>query len=332
MRGKKLLLAKVLHNSGLLKHITDKNGLHVFCYHRIARDSETIDRCAFDNYVYSGYTRDVFISNLEWLKKSTNILNLDRLLSLCNGKDVGKGPYGIVTFDDAYIDCYAEAYPILKKMNIPALVFVPSKLIDEGKMGWWDLIAYILKNTKLDAVNWKNETFSPKKQYDYTFRYFLNEMKSKPFQDNTNLVDDLASICQVDIPSPEEQAASMMNWDQIKEISKDVFDIGSHTHTHRVLTTLSAQEQYEELFLSKKMIEEKTGKQVKSLAYPVGGSKCYDAVTQQLAKDCGYQVIFSFNTGFNNVNNLNPFDICRFEPAHEQALLAGQCALPKILL
>lgn len=333
MRGKKLLIAKTLHGMGFLNLFLSKKNLYVFCYHRIAKNTETINQCIFDSYVYGGCTRKKFISQLNWLKNNTNILSLDNLLHHCEGDHECKGPYGMVTFDDAYSDCYTEAYPILKQMGIPATVFVPSKLVDDGQLGWWDIIAYIIKNTQLEEINWENKTFYPSKEFDYTFRYFLNKMKLEPFESNVYLINKLASICQVEIPDAEMQASNLMSWQQLKEMSEDVFEIGSHTHTHRVLTTLSESEQYEEICLSKRIIEKKIGKQVKSLAYPVGGVKHYDSNTQQAAKDCGYQAVFSFNNDCNsNINKLDLFDVSRFEPALDPALLAGQCALPRLLL
>lgn len=42
----------------------------------------------------------------------------------------------MLTFDDGYKDFLEKAYPILKKMNLPAIVFVPAKLV--GSYNVWD--------------------------------------------------------------------------------------------------------------------------------------------------------------------------------------------------
>jgi peptidoglycan/xylan/chitin deacetylase (PgdA/CDA1 family) len=332
MRGKKILAAKILNNTGLFGLISKPKRLHVLCYHRIARNNDTIKNCRFDRGAYT-CTTQTFTAQLHWLKQSTNIISLEQLLQMRNGKDIGKGPYSLVTFDDAYLDCFTEANPVLIKLEIPALVFVPSKLIDEGKVGWWDMLSYIFRNAQTRKFMWEGNTYHPKERFGITFNYFLDRMKNDPAHSNETLIQDLAQACQVDLPSNQEQASQMMNWEQIKEISEGVFEIGSHTHTHRVLTTLRPDEQYQELCFSKNLIEQKVGNPVRSLAYPVGGDKRFDSVTKKAVKQCGYDLAFSFNTGYtSDIKSLNPYEVCRFEPAKEIALLAGQCALPGLLL
>ena len=46
----------------------------------------------------------------------------------------------VLTFDDGYIDFYANAYPILKKYNFQATSFIPPALMDQGYYLHWDQI------------------------------------------------------------------------------------------------------------------------------------------------------------------------------------------------
>ncbi len=57
----------------------------------------------------------------------------------------------LLTFDDAYLDFWEHAFPILKELNLPALVFVPASLV--GKFNQWD---YIKLNVKKPIMGWEH--------------------------------------------------------------------------------------------------------------------------------------------------------------------------------
>jgi len=59
-----------------------------------------------------------------------------------------------------------------------------------------------------------------------------------------------------------------LEWEQIKKLSNDGWEIGSHTATHRDLLGLSKCEAEQEINLSKEMIAEKVGKPIHFLSYP----------------------------------------------------------------
>jgi peptidoglycan/xylan/chitin deacetylase (PgdA/CDA1 family) len=73
--------------------------------------------------------------------------------------------------------------------------------------------------------------------------------------------------------------SSNMTWEQIKEVSKDVFEVQSHTKSHSGDIAFKkqdeSQEEYlfrldKELLLSKAIIEDAIGKKVEFFAYPYG--------------------------------------------------------------
>ena len=61
-----------------------------------------------------------------------------------------------------------------------------------------------------------------------------------------------------------------MNEELIAELSEIGHEIGSHTATHKVLTDLDTSRLREELKISKKYLEDITGKEVLGFAYPYG--------------------------------------------------------------
>lgn len=78
----------------------------------------------------------------------------------------------------------------------------------------------------------------------------------------------------------------LMTLDELRELSANGFQIGSHTLTHPHLTALSAPELQDEIVSSKHWLEDALGKQVTGFSYPFGE---VDSRVRQAVIDAGYQ-------------------------------------------
>ncbi len=76
-----------------------------------------------------------------------------------------------------------------------------------------------------------------------------------------------------------------MNADQIKEMAKAGWEVGSHSMTHPDLTTINRQQQQFEIIESRKFLETELGVPVLTFAYPFGAS---DSAVINLAYSAGY--------------------------------------------
>ena len=85
-----------------------------------------------------------------------------------------------------------------------------------------------------------------------------------------------------------------LTWEQLGELFQSGFDIGSHTLSHRDLTKLSPDEVQFELSESKKVLEEKLGTEITTLALPYGKS---NKTIIEIARQVGYKTVFSTNGG-----------------------------------
>ncbi|MBI4242655.1 MAG: polysaccharide deacetylase family protein [Planctomycetes bacterium] len=81
---------------------------------------------------------------------------------------------------------------------------------------------------------------------------------------------------------------------QINEIISEGHSVGSHTSTHPELTSLDPVKLKAELLDSKKELEDITGHEITSLAYPKG---LYNAKSVEAAETCGYVTAFSTKHG-----------------------------------
>lgn len=91
--------------------------------------------------------------------------------------------------------------------------------------------------------------------------------------------------------------ANHMGKAELRALSDCGAEIGSHTMTHRSLTSLSPGELADELVRSKKIIEDITGRAVTSFAYPFGTLRDFDRRSGEALREAGYRLAFTSQHG-----------------------------------
>ena len=87
--------------------------------------------------------------------------------------------------------------------------------------------------------------------------------------------------------------------------------IGSHTHTHSVLSQLGPEQQRQELAQSRALLREQLGVEADALAYPVGNTTSFSDQSQELVRETGYRAAFSFHGGTNLPGRTRRYDVKR---------------------
>jgi peptidoglycan/xylan/chitin deacetylase (PgdA/CDA1 family) len=89
-------------------------------------------------------------------------------------------------------------------------------------------------------------------------------------------------------------ATPLMNWDQLRELTLQGIEIGSHTVNHARLTQLSTADAKWELETSRRVLEQNLGVSVSALAYPFGD---WNDSVEELARQTGYRLACSIIRG-----------------------------------
>lgn len=311
--GKRELLARWMHRSGAIwlgSHSPARDTLLVLAYHRIG-DAATTE---FDPGVYSA-TGDEFHDQIAYLKKAVSVVSIDEALTFLRGEIQSRRPQCrvLITFDDGCIDNYQVAFPILRSLGVQGLFFLISGMVGSNTIPWWDRIAYLLRTAEKKsftlrfpeslAVNIARDGF------DASLRRVLQLYKRPDNSDGERFIEELRECCGGHEPSASSRF--FMNWNEAQEMIAGGMAIGSHTHTHPVLSQLSNERQLEEMLRSREILSAQLQTSIDTIAYPVGSRTAFTQETQKLAKQAGYSAAFSYFGGANLPGRISGFNIRR---------------------
>ncbi|RKY17929.1 MAG: hypothetical protein DRQ55_14595 [Planctomycetota bacterium] len=297
--------------------------VYIFNYHRVGDAGKT----RFDPNVFS-CDEAHFALQVRLIRARFDVIRMSQLLDLIESGRRPQRPLAMITFDDGYRDNYAAAFPILRSEGVPAVFFLPTSYIGSTRVPWWDEVAMMVRQAKqaqLEIEPWC-ERLPIGPPHGEAIRQVLAAFKRSelPIELKLQQLRD-ATGCSL---GERDGAELFMNWDEVRELSAAGMDIGSHTHTHRILAHLDLTEQEQELRMSKAILEGQLGTPVDTLAYPVGGASAYTQETQELARRCGYRAAFNFIANANPCPTTSPFDLYRMgvgdnaEPADFRFLTA----------
>lgn len=221
-------------------------------------------------------------------QKRLDFISINDLPARMSNKQRGNKPFGIITFDDGYADNFTYAYPILKELNIPFVIYVSAGLVNEGKTIWnYPLIIerIIKKNCELNIGGQKYDCVTEDQKKD-SFRQLKSVLFSLPYEHQKVEFKRLFADYLKESVFPNDT----LTWEQIEELSKDpLCTIGCHTMTHCRLAITDAAALDYELCESKKILEKHIGKSVEQLSYPYGWKTDVSDAAIEYAKKCGYK-------------------------------------------
>jgi peptidoglycan/xylan/chitin deacetylase (PgdA/CDA1 family) len=311
--GKREMLAHGLFWSGasfLLQQLPARNSLFVLNYHRIGNPEDDL----FDPGVFSA-TADQFDDHILYLKSHVSLVTLDEALSFIDGtnKEKTSSCRVLITFDDGYLDNYEIAFPILRSHGAQGVFFLATSMVGSCQLPWWDQIAYLVKTARRHrfSLHYPVELVVDLDDDGLTegLRAILKLYKQPENSDPARFIRELAEEAMGE--HPPGTLRRFLSWDEAREMRKGGMAIGSHTHSHTVLSQLGPERQYEELSKSRASLKENLGVGADVLAYPVGARTSFTGETQRLAQEAGYRAAFSFYGGTNFPGKTSPYDVKR---------------------
>jgi peptidoglycan/xylan/chitin deacetylase (PgdA/CDA1 family) len=323
--SKRQLLSDMLSKTGMLRVLESfpsRPGIVIFNHHRVGDAGHT----PFDRGVFSS-TVDQFDAQIRYLKKRMPIVSGEELESLVSGKTKLDRMHAAITFDDGYLDNYANAFPVLKSHDATATFFLITTYVGTATVPWWDEIACLMRFTKERSLKLRipvPATIKLDEDRETSIRTVLRRYKLPENHDYDGFLSELREQTKSILPKAERR---FLSWDEAREMKAAGMEIGSHTCSHRLMSQLTPEEQAIELRESKAELERQLGTRVGSFAYPVGTRDAFTPVTEGLARAAGYSIAFSFHGGINRPGAIRPMHLYRTTPAPDHTAFRTQAVL-----
>lgn len=192
-----------------------------------------------------------------------------------------------ISFDDGYSDNYKYAYPILRKYNVPATIFLTTGYIENSDTFWDDKVRFAIWNTNVERFTIDDLGFYRVRSASDRLQVMnrvIDHLRELSNTEKYPIVKKLLAELQVEIPSGFGDDISL-TWREILEMSNNGVSFGAHTVTHPILTKVSLEDAKTEITLSKKAIEENVRIPCTLFAYPNG---CFNNELIRLVRDIGF--------------------------------------------
>ena len=310
-----------------------ESSLAVFAYHRIA-NAKVDDPLESDVELVSASTA-AFERQMRFVKDNFTPLSCADLIShLYRGTRLPPRS-AIVTFDDGFEDNYTNAFPVLKRLGMPATFFVVTGCIDTGAPFWFERVAYAILNTREHIQLPNGSTLDPGRPYAARISLAHSVLRGLMLMDDGRRRGAVAALLEESKCAADSlEKHRPMNWAQVAEMKAAGMEFGSHTVTHPVLTRLSDVDLMHELRASRLRLEEILGCAADSLAYPVGGAEAYDERVRQAALSAGYRLGMCYEPGVNKKSALGVLALRRIpvERYIDDDLFKAMSLLPQIFV
>lgn len=284
----------------------------ILVYHRVANDGD----------VYVPATSATgFEQHMRHIREHFHPMPLTDLLAAADRREIPARAIA-VTFDDGYEEVFTNAFPIIRRYQIPVTVYLATGLIDAGGPMWNDRIGFAIRTTRCAEIH-PLPALGPlplqtPQQREAALHQTLEALKPRPPAERDALTSEIARALKV----AAEDGPRMLRWEQVAEMHAAGVDFGAHTVHHPILSCLPPEEAWGEIADSKLVIEERLQTPVRHFAYPNGTAKDFNGTTQQLVARAGFESAVSTIFGVNTADT-NRYALRRGGPWEEDAAVFG---------
>lgn len=265
-----------------------KGRLCIINYHRVLE--------SFDPLLESEPDLITFRREMELLADCFNVMPLHDAIQIMATQRMP--PRAVcITFDDGYRSTHDLALPILRELNLPATVFITTGYVGEGNM-WNDRIVEAVRQLPCGLYDLRDlglgihsiQTLHERKQAIHKLTENSKYLPSKTRLDISRKLEILAGGVS--------NQGHMLTREMICNLARQGIEIGGHTVTHPILTSLEDKSALDEIAGGKQQLEQIIGQPVRLFAYPNGKAEMdFDQRHVSMAKEAGFSAAFTTAMG-----------------------------------
>ena len=310
----KVALTYSLYYTGLIRlwqRIALRNRAVVLMYHRVLTPDE---RARSGSHPALIVDRDTFARQMEVLKRRFVVLSADDFAECMQRGGRLPDSSCVITFDDGWRDSFTNAFPVLSRLQLPALVFLPVNFIGSRRLFWQEALVHavsraiatvrttterrprlaaLLAPAGLDGLLDVADT-DPRPAILRLLGSRREAEKQATAESVARLLNDLSTELDLRL---EDYAGidGFMDWAQVETMAQGGVAFGGHGAEHRLLTYVSDEEAQSEIATSKAMLDHRFPRRAPTFSYPNG--YCNAEIVDRVRRS-GYRLAFTTRRGF----------------------------------
>lgn len=253
-----------LHQCGLSATLRSlkKNKVTILSLHRI---SPEID------FFWNPMKPSTFEFLLQYLQKHYQVIPMNDIRHQDQNQTNSK-PLAVLSFDDGYYDFYEYALPLLKKYQFPSNHNIVNDCATNNTVIWTQRLNFIFNHCMTNKLTLTFESeeqiFAIESYKNSWMQFYLAVYK---WMLTVPLIHRLSLLARQEQLHSIQPIVKMMNWQQVAECAANDVEIGSHTYSHDVVSTITdPQVLHKEIVASVIEISQQIGKKINILALPNG--------------------------------------------------------------
>jgi peptidoglycan/xylan/chitin deacetylase (PgdA/CDA1 family) len=226
----------------------------------------------------------------------------------------------VITIDDGYANNYTLGFPILKKYNCPATIFLTTGFMDRTVPLWGDWVEYLVMAAPHRVVECEcagvplSIDFRSANARPRIARALKLRLRTLAIgQIHTFLLALQATIGVQYRWDAVPENLRPLTWDEARAMAAStLITFGAHTVSHPVLSQCTQEVQMAEIVRSKVRVECELNRACLAFAYPYGLKTHYTEETKEIVRGAGYRVGISAEPGFNHVYDCDRYELRRW--------------------
>jgi peptidoglycan/xylan/chitin deacetylase (PgdA/CDA1 family) len=297
-------IVTVLYHLGILSlcvRMMFRRRAVVLMYHRVLTPEACASTWSHPRIIV---TRATFDRHLELLGRLFKLVTLEEYIRRVEANEPFDRPSCLITFDDGWLDTYTEAWPLLRKHDAPAVVFLPSDYIGTGLVFWQERTASSLSAIRARAE--ADKTFADRARRVLS-PHGLAAALDVPASDARDAIADLVrthktgsrteidAMAQAiaDLAGPRSQDDGIdrfMDWNHVAEMARDGIAFGGHGARHFLLTSLTGAEATEDVQECWRALSARLPADRLTFSYPNGN---WNREVSDAVRQAGFRMAFA---------------------------------------
>ncbi|MCK8516783.1 polysaccharide deacetylase family protein [Methylonatrum kenyense] len=228
------------------------------------------------------------------IRRHFNPVTLSQLLDIWRSGGKAAPNTIVLTVDDGYRDFHDVAWPLLKRHDVPATLFVTTGFVDGELWLWPDQLAWLLESVQTlpeqvvaPPVQLQRQ---PGKVWNRStvWQALVNALLRLPDGEKHSAIAALAAGLGTRLPAAPPSEYAAVSWDQLRQMQLAGLDVGGHTHSHPTLPRVADADLRLEIDHCRERLDAELGPRPRPFCYPNGQPADFSQAVRDRVEKAGF--------------------------------------------